>query len=467
MGNMGKIACGAFMVAVVLAIAGCSTAPGSILDSGTPSDASAYQSDFLELARYVARNHCGFYEEPLRVMSLPQYEALVQETYDAMGGINNDVDFRLELSWFVAKLCDGHTRIPCNLGTYAPIGAWWFGDEFVVTSVSDPSLGPLLYKRIAKIGGLDPLAYEALVNDYISADMGQLRYKRRQSPDAMLSMAFLAKFGLLSDDGRVAIEYVDGTDGTRTRTAKVACKARNPNSAFAVPALCRNPLTAERPGNWFQKVDGSPALYIQLNSLPSDSYRRFFEDAFREARERSAEAIILDIRNNGGGNSVWCDEFLSYIVDRETDLYIYKGWRSKFPSRNVTVSDGLARIRPVTNGLSFKGKVILLTSSRTFSSATFFAVAIKDNGLGTVIGEPVGNASIRYGYMADPITLSHTGLSFGTTHHVWGRALPGAIERDGPYIMPDELIDLTVDDVRTRTDRVFERALQLAGKGSP
>lgn len=464
MGNMGKTACGALLAAVVLAVAGCSTASASILDSGTPKDATAYQRDFLELARYVARNHCGFYEEPLQVMSLPEYEKLVQDTYDAIGGIDDDVDFCIELSWFVAKLCDGHTRIPCDLGTYAPIGAWWFGDEFVVTAVADPSLADLLYKRIVKIGGLDPLAYEALVNDYISADMGQLRYKRRSSPDMMLARAYLAKFGLLADDGTVAIDYLDGQS---TKSAKVACNAGNPNSAFAVPAMCRNRLTSERRGNWYEMVEDSPALYIQLNSLSSDSYRRFFEDAFREARERSADAILLDIRNNGGGNSLWCDEFLSYIVDRERDLSIYRGWRSDYPTRNVESSDGLHRIKPVTNGLAFRGKVIVLTSPRTFSSATFFAVAVKDNGLGTVLGEPVGNASIRYGYMADPITLSHTGLRFGTTHHVWGRALPGAIEKEGPYIMPDELIELTVDDVRTRTDKVFERALQLAGASAP
>lgn len=47
--------------------------------------------------------------------------------------------------------------------------------------------------------------------------------------------------------------------------------------------------------------------------------------------------------------------------------------------------------------LTFGGNVYVLTSSGTFSSAMMFAEYIKDNHLGTIIGEAPGNIPSGYG----------------------------------------------------------------------
>jgi C-terminal processing protease CtpA/Prc len=43
------------------------------------------------------------------------------------------------------------------------------------------------------------------------------------------------------------------------------------------------------------------------------------------------------------------------------------------------------------------GRVYILTSKATFSSATWFAVIFKYNKIGKLVGEPTGNAPNHYG----------------------------------------------------------------------
>jgi C-terminal processing protease CtpA/Prc len=117
---------------------------------------------------------------------------------------------------------------------------------------------------------------------------------------------------------------------------------------------------------------------------------------FTEIKRNHIQNVVVDLRGNGGGNSLVADEFIRYL-----DIDTYKetacNWRLglfKFKNGSNTQTNDK------NVDLQFTGKVYLLTSSSTFSSGMMFAEFIKDNELGTIIGEAPGNTPTGYGDIA-------------------------------------------------------------------
>jgi hypothetical protein len=452
-----KIGMGLCAMLLVLGLSSCVTGPRA--PQGREAK-NPYQKDFLALAEYIQENHAGFYEAPLQTMSLSEYRELVARTAQRLEAVSDLPGFYYEVCPFVAALRDGHTRLASAAGRSLGLGAWWFKDKLVICSVEDPAAADLLYSEITAISQRPMADIQKLADRYIPADMGQDEAKKLYSPDLILSNFFLLHEGLMNEKEEVELTVAKG-DGEKHITLKGRYKSAM--SAYAIPARFRNAVTAVKRDNVYALVPDSRTLYVQLNSLARPDYAPFWHEVFAFAQGQGADSLVLDLRNNSGGNSIWCNEFLSYLVDGPRDLLVYEGWRSDYPHGNVKVSNGVWHILPNKDKLHFPGKVIVLASRATFSSATFFVVAVKDNDLGIVVGSPVGNGSIRYGFMADPITLPYTKIQFSTTHYVWARANKDMLSKEGASIEPSIPVQETVEDLKAGRDPVFDRAMGLLG----
>ncbi len=135
------------------------------------------------------------------------------------------------------------------------------------------------------------------------------------------------------------------------------------------------------------------AVFVLDDCIVTDGYKNALAEFFGAVKENNIENVIIDLRNNGGGNTMVIREFLRYI---DTDSYHLTG--------GVDVREGNRIISyPIvteTNDKAenaFSGKLYALTSNYTFSSAMDFAVVISDNNLGTVVGEIPGNMPTSYG----------------------------------------------------------------------
>lgn len=125
----------------------------------------------------------------------------------------------------------------------------------------------------------------------------------------------------------------------------------------------------------------------------NSEYINALKSMFAEIKAEGIENVAVDLRENGGGNSLVANEFIRYL---DTDSYKEGGldWRLgcfmlNFPDQ-VSQNDRY-------EDLLFKGNVYVITSSRSFSSAMLFAQFVKDNGLGRIIGEPAANNPNGYG----------------------------------------------------------------------
>ncbi len=155
---------------------------------------------------------------------------------------------------------------------------------------------------------------------------------------------------------------------------------------------------------------------------------QFADSMFNDLSSKNISNLIIDIRNNGGGNSRVGDVLLRYIS----------------PEPFIQMDKVLVRITPLTSKLMgesgieptfafydidstqyikprsleeghYTGNVYLLTSNKTFSSAGSFAWAFKECDMGKVIGEETGGMNVCYGDILKytlPISKLASSVSF-------------------------------------------------------
>lgn len=218
-----------------------------------------------------------------------------------------------------------------------------------------------------------------------------------------------------------------------------------------------------------------------------DKFKQVAHRLFEEIKSDDVTKLIVDLRKNGGGNSQLTEEFITYITDKpyrqfsRGDLKVSKLIRkyysvlmkhfSSFPFNllpaRITYSPlwkthigGIASSEVPFKAVTpkqhhFSGNLIVLTSSYTFSAATGFAVTIKDNNLGTIIGTPTGGFPSTYGD-SFLFSLPNTCLLCAVSHKFFVR--PNGNEAPEP-LYPDYLIEES--EPNAKTDKVLEYAIHM------
>jgi carboxyl-terminal processing protease len=170
-----------------------------------------------------------------------------------------------------------------------------------------------------------------------------------------------------------------------------------------------------------------------------------------------APAIIVDVRGNGGGSTLISDRiagrFLSstFTYGREyyTKRLVLRFWSAWYDYR----------VKP--RGMTYQGKVVILTDVRCVSTTENFIVALVDSGRAHTVGQRTGGSS------GNPMRFMLTGGAFvrfsaGAFHRLDGTPL------EGQGIAADIEVAWTVDDIRSGRDpdlKTAEKSL-LCGLGS-
>lgn len=143
------------------------------------------------------------------------------------------------------------------------------------------------------------------------------------------------------------------------------------------------------------KIDKENSLGIfTLNRCEmSGEYTDKLSEFFGKVKDNDIKNVAVDLRSNGGGTTEVINEFLRYI--NISDYKLFGGTDIRIGGNLISYRDEITPNKHVEN--AFDGKVYVLTSQYTFSSAMDFATVIKDNGIGKVIGETPGNMPTAYG----------------------------------------------------------------------
>jgi carboxyl-terminal processing protease len=193
--------------------------------------------------------------------------------------------------------------------------------------------------------------------------------------------------------------------------------------------------------------------YLTINNFEDWKILKQFDSLFNSIVQ--TKGLIIDIRNNGGGNSGIGVEILRRLSNESlkpmyTKLLRYisdPGWEVSWyeePSQTIKPYGKLYYSKPV----------ILLVGARTFSAAEDFAAAFKYLKRGELIGQLTGGST------GQPVSFDLPG---GGSARVCAKreTYPNGKEFVGIGIEPDIVIIPTIDDLENGTDSAKSKALAL------
>lgn len=236
-----------------------------------------------------------------------------------------------------------------------------------------------------------------------------------------------------------------------------------PSFAVTVPSLSAADLTAAQAGqptrlelSWTARearMLGDGVAYLrpgptynveaqtEATAYDNTAFRAFVDKAFEDFLDAGATDLILDLRDNPGGDNSFSDLLLAWFATRPFRF------TSSFTIRvsSQTTASNAARLTAAGNdptgisasmarayagatpgtaidfpiplvepraGRRFNGRVYALINRRSYSNTVAMAATLQDYGFATLIGEETSDLATTYGAM-ESFTLPRTGLVVG------------------------------------------------------
>ncbi len=431
---------------------------GSLSPSGKLSRQQALY-DIDALAYTISETHPDMF-------AVTGHEKLMQKLLDIKNQVTDSIDivnlYKLLMPW-VTSIGDAHTGLRYPLNNVFTRELRRFP---VIVKVTDN------YKIIAKACHNDLVPVDAEITsingicakDMLTQMMQYVSGERDFYKLNRISDDFLAYFHLLFTKDNYEIEYkLKGEKKPKTIT--VPSISFEDSKQLRLGYNKRNAIATSNKDNYSFQIlkDKSIAIMDFRSFWDVDRMKNFADSMFMTLTEQGIRNLIIDIRENGGGNSRVGDELLRYISPKPFCQF------SKTFVRITPTSRRMMQGNDITPGISFynnstldesyygtdkfyDGNVILLTSHHTFSSASSFAWAFKYFGCGTVIGEETGGMSVSFGDILIytlPISNLKCSISF---KRFW---LYGADERD---------IHGTLPDISVPHEDALDTAIKVIGK---
>ena len=348
----------------------------------------------------------------------------------------------------VAMIGDGHTNLffPANSvfkrdTKRLPV---WMHVESDRTITVDRSLDSIMPcgAKVLKINGK---ATDRIIDDllqYVSGETEHFRLSRLDDLRPLLHVSMPAD--------SYEIEYVaPGTTETRSYTFSALTP---PEYMSRVPAP-KNDNNSGEPYTF--RIDETEQVGIMdFRSFENqDKMKTFADSMFTTLRKRGIRDLIIDIRENGGGASSVGDILLQYFTPKPfiqmekvliritptTRRLMWYGDMTPGIYYHVTPEEKFHKPLSREEGF-YDGKVWLLTSNKTFSSAGSFAWAAQVFGASTLVGETTGGMNVAYGDVLGynlPVSGITCGISYKRfwKHNADENDIHGAIPE---YLIPKE-----------------------------
>ncbi len=163
------------------------------------------------------------------------------------------------------------------------------------------------------------------------------------------------------------------------------------------------------------------AALLTINTFSWHDKQRFLtftEHAFAAIRKAGVQSLIIDVRNNlGGDDDMWIQGVLPYIATqryRWASSYrkkVLEGHQDEGQTIGDVITGQIERwIEPqLDHPLRYSGKTYVLIGALTYSSAVLFTQVFQDFGFGTIAGEGGASRAAQSGGI-QTVTLPHTGL---------------------------------------------------------
>ena len=307
------------------------------------------------------------------------WDSLYQATIPTVLATKTDFEYFRELQRFIASLKDGHTSVSWgrqdlwDKWRQIPVATRLIEDKMIVTEVFNDTLEQKGIKKgmeVVKINGID-------VHEYVSTKIKP--YIHSSTEQWLNARAFGREATRGKKSEEIQLTFKDGKNVfERSISHSMSEKHSPPTPLFE-----------------FKEMENNIGL-LKISAFWGDNYIDQFDAIYEQLT--SVDALIIDIRGNGGGNSGYSAYILSHLTAKKFKM---SDWSSPFyvPANaswgytNEWYLQKSPDYDPIEGKTIFSKPVVLLIDERTFSAAEDFCVGFRSMKRGTIIGTPSGGST--------------------------------------------------------------------------
>jgi C-terminal processing protease CtpA/Prc len=222
--------------------------------------------------------------------------------------------------------------------------------------------------------------------------------------------------------------------------------------ATTLPLLLQSQNTAEELFDW--RILRGKIGYLRVDGFHGDlkdAFSAFTRTAFAAFKEQKVRALIIDVRENDGGDDpLWQQGLVNHFT---TKPYVQLShYITRITNDNAEIGDVIGSIKsedydkrftpPPDDPIRFDGPVYVLDGPYSYSAAIQFIVTVQDFGLAKIAGEETAALSCQTGQVKR-IDLPWTGLSASTPIIAYTRPSGHGCKRG---VLPD--VAIAINEVK-------------------
>jgi uncharacterized protein YxeA len=282
-------------------------------------------------------------------------------------GKYNNMQVKGQLAKIVSSIHDSHTAVDIYGDSAYPIKFFQFGDGIYVVDA------PLKYESLwgKKLTGINGYSIEQLhskIDPFISKDNNAIL--KNQFCNLIRSNEVLKISGITEGNNVVMNFSGDQNNNVKVEPLKESdyenIKFLSNDSKY----VSKIPFTKQKMDKnyWFKYIEDSKIAYVKYNScqnIKGYSFSKFTGDTFKIIDNKKASILVVDLRDNGGGNSKIFNTFLDELKKR--------------------------------GNINSKGHLFVIIGRKTFSSSILNAMDLKNDTNAILVGEPTGGKPNHFG----------------------------------------------------------------------
>ena len=331
-----------------------------------------WQTDLFQLAKELPLLHKNLFFNSQREQFFDDIDKLI--------ALSNELDNPLivmEIARIVAKIGDAHTSVALPHFNRLPLECFWFDEGLFITATTK-DYSRIIHRKIVEINSVPIAIVIERLTKVISHE--NKSFLRSQLPKYLVCADILIGLELIDDLSKIDVTS-ENRLGERNLSSLPIMKYSdcriNTNADSAVPLFRTN-----RDKHFWKKfIPNKKLLYINYNNckdMVGQTVGEFTESAIDDITGNiDIQQLVIDIRNNGGGNSELFKPFLL--------------WLRRFERFNK------------------KNRLFVIVGRDTFSSALLNTYYLKFNTKAVFVGEPTGGKPNCYGEV-QYLQLRHSGL---------------------------------------------------------
>ncbi len=324
--------------------------------------------------RFVEQKLPALHKNLFFYLSKEEFDNEMEQLISRVGELS-DLEIKAELARIVNSVRDSHTCVNIRGESFYPFSFFEFEDGIYLINTTE-EYKELWGKKLIAVNGYNIETLRDKLKPYISQDNQAISKSQFCS---MLDSFDVLKISGVTESDEVMFSFESRDIFVRPVNMKNTSDIKMLSDNKEFRALY--PLPQQKDDiYWYQYDEKTGIVYVKYNScsnMKDYPFNEFTRDVFNTVDSKKAKAMVIDLRDNGGGNSMVFDPFISEIKKRSS----------------INSKDGL----------------YVIVGRRTFSSAILNAMDLKQKTNAVMIGEPTGGRPNHFGEVKI-LHLSNLGL---------------------------------------------------------